>query len=457
MLVCILVSSAIGTGLGFAAGLVPGLHMNNIAAALCAYSSLAASALGTVGGFFMVRDTALLISCFISAALVAHLFAQSITSAYVGIPSEDVVSVLPAHRLAKAGFGRIAVLASADGCMAGVLVSIGLLLPACVIMGPPIELYSWLRRSMVVLVLLFSTILLASEGAQHSSGGVGPRLAGILKGLAVFLTAGALGVLVLQSNYYASRLPDFPWISHGFVMKSSLLLPMFAGLFGVPGLLLSLGSRSVTDISSGSRIILHYKATTRDLALSVFGGLVVGWLPGMTSGSAVALCSPRTKEVSGACDFSSALRFIWLYSSISASGSVFAVGALFTIMRARSGSMDAIESFLGSKSVSQGWLLNFLPIISIALAMLVAALISLILLRRINERLTKLRSLLCSRELAISSLVFVSGLSLALTGVRGALLMGTAAVLGIIPPLCGVRRIQLMGCLLVPIMITLLE
>ena len=431
--------------------------MNNVAAALCAYSTLAVGALGTVGGFFMVRDTALLISCFISAALIAHLFAQSITSAYVGIPSEDVVSVLPAHRLAKAGYGRMAVLASADGCLAGVLLSLGLLLPACVMMGPPIGLYSWLKRSMVVLVLFFSAILLASEGMALSSKRIGLRAVGILKGLAVFLTAGALGVIVLQTNYFASRLPDFPWISHGYVMRSSLLLPMFAGLFGVPGLILSIGSRSVTDVSSRSRIILHHKATTRDLAMSVLGGLVVGWLPGMTSGSTVALCSPRTKEVSGACDFSSALRFIWLYSSISASGSVFAVGALFTIMRARSGSMDAIESFIGSRSVAEGWFLNLLPIISIALAMLVAALLSHLLLRRINERLSRLRSMLCSRELAIASLAFVSGLSLVLTGVRGALLMVTAAVLGIIPPLCGIRRIQLMGCLLVPISITLLE
>lgn len=240
-------------------------------------------------------------------------------------------------------------------------------------------------------------------------------------------------------------------------MRSSLLLPMFAGLFGVPSLILSLGSRSVTDTVSKTRIIVHHRATVRDLVLSVIGGLVVGWLPGMTSGSTVALCSPRTKEVTGTCDFSGAVRFIWLYSSISASGAVFAVGALFTIMRARSGSMDAIESFLGSQSISQGWLLNLLPMVSIAMSILVAATISHILLRRINERLSKLRSLLCSRELAISSLVFVSGLSLALTGTRGALLMATSASLGIIPPLIGVRRIQLMGCLLVPITMTLLE
>lgn len=47
-------------------------------------------------------------------------------------------------------------------------------------------------------------------------------------------------------------------------------------------------------------------------------------------------------------------------------------------------------------------------------------------------------------------------LSMILTGTRGALLLATACALGLLPPLIGVRRIQLMGCLLVPIMVLFL-
>jgi TctA family transporter len=47
--------------------------------------------------------------------------------------------------------------------------------------------------------------------------------------------------------------------------------------------------------------------------------------------------------------------------------------------------------------------------------------------------------------------VFVVVLSVWLTGIRGALVMATCASLGLMPPLIGVRRIQLMGCLLVPV------
>jgi TctA family transporter len=94
--------------------------------------------------------------------------------------------------------------------------------------------------------------------------------------------------------------------------------------------------------------------------------------------------------------------------------------------------------------------------VSIILSMLVASLISHLVLRWLCPRLARLRAVLCSKALALSSLAFVCALSLALTGTRGAILMITATTLGLIPPLAGIRRIQLMGCLLVPIAITFL-
>ena len=456
LLLSVLISAGAGTVVGFAAGLVPGLHMNNIAAALTAYAG------GAVGVFMLLGDVqrpdeaALAISCFVSAAVIAHLFAEAVTSSYVGIPSEDAVSVLPAHRLAKAGLGAVAVTASIDGSLAGVLLSAILLVPMCMLMGAPVGLYALVRRVMVVFIICFSMVLLASEGSpfQVRSLRVDQPLR-IVKALAVFLTAGVLGTMVLRTYYYACPLPDFPWMPGGYVPKSSLLLPMFAGLFGVSGLLLSLGSRSVTDVKS-TGIIAHHSPSLRDLLTSLLGGFIVGWMPGMTSGSAVTLCSPRTKEAGGGGDVGSSVRFIWLYSAISSSGAVFAVGALFTILRARSGSMDAVQFFLGSENLSKGCSSNVLPMVSIILSMLVATIVSHFSLRWLCPRLARLRAVLCSKELAMGSMVFVCALSLALTGTRGAVLLVTATTLGLIPPLAGVRRIQLMGCLLVPIAITFL-
>ncbi len=454
LLFAVLVAAGTGTLVGFGAGLVPGLHMNNIAAAVTAYTGGALALFSAVGALLQMPCEVLMASCFISSGLIAHMFAQAVTSSYVGIPSSDVVSVLPAHRLAKAGFGRVAVTASADGAMAGVLLSVVLLAPVSMLMGDPGGLYAVIRKAMLGLVLLFSGVLLASEGLHGGRPGiyVADRLMHFLEALDIFLAAGVIGTMVLRTNYFACPIPDLPWMPGNYVPESSLLLPMFAGLFGIPGLVLSLGSRPVSE-NKGLKVMVHHHPTKRDILVSLLGGIIVGWMPGMTSGSAVALCSPRTGESGRGRDMSGAVRFIWLYSAISSSGAVFAVGALFTIMRARSGSMDAVLFFLGNEKVAAGWSANAVSILSIILSMLVAAAISRIVLTKLNSGHAKMHAMLCSRSLALGSLAFVVCLSLVLTGTRGALLLATAATLGFIPPLVRVRRIQLMGSLLVPIVL----
>jgi putative membrane protein len=452
-------STLAGFLLGFPAGLVPGLHMNNIAAVVTAYGGASVALFEALGEAVGANASVLLIACFISAALTAHLFASSITSTYVGIPSEDVVSVLPAHRLAMAGLGQIAVRSSVDGALAGIVASSLLLFPICFMMGPPLGIYDVLRKVMFFVIVIFSGILLLSEGfsAIRFRAKAHRPVHKVMGAVAVFLLAGILGMVVFRTNYYACSIPDLPWLPGNFVPRSSLLLPMFAGLFGIPGLLLSLGSRAVSDIDIGSTGPSGYRARPRDFVLSSVGGIIVGWLPGMTSGSAATLCAPASGEVSEGNEIEGALRFIWLYSSITAAGAVFAVGALFVIARARSGSMDAIAFFLGEDAFANSVSADIIPMTSILLAMVLSALISHCLLVGFQSRLVGLRRLLCSRKLAIGSLFFVACLSIALTGTRGALLMATSATLGIVPPLTGIRRIQLMGCLLVPIAVLLLS
>jgi len=453
LLASIVLSAIAGTLLGFAAGLVPGLHMNNIAASLTAYASVTLAAFGALERITGGADDGILVCCFISAALVAHLFGEAMTSTYVGIPSEDVVSVLPAHRLARAGLGSVAVRASADGCFVGVLIASALLVPMCVLMGPPIHFYSIVKKGMVIIAIGCSVLLVLSEGLSvRSMWWVRGSSLRVIKAAVIFCTSGVLGAIVLQSNYFACALPDLPWMDPGFVPRSSLLLPLFAGLFGVPSLLLSLGSGPVRDIGSGTWRHLQHAPKLGDLVLSVIGGTLVGWLPGMTSGSSTTLCSPTTREVGGGGDPVGSVRFIWLYSAVSSVGAVFSVGALFVIMRARSGSMDAVASFLEITS-HERWLSNALPMTSILLSMLIAALICNHAIGVLDSRLVWLRRIMCSKKLAIASLAFILSLCVAITGSRGALLMASSASLGVIPPIIGIRRIQLMGCLLVPISI----
>lgn len=437
-----------GTCAGFAAGLVPGLHMNNIAAVLTAYSGATLAAFGSFGEAFGSDDVPLLITCFISAALMGHLFAESFTSTYLGIPAGDVVSVLPAHRLARAGLGEVAVRASADGSLCGALLAAVMLIPMCLLMGRPVNLYGWLSQAMGFIMLFVSVVLLYTEGWGIPRSN---RAGKIAKAALLFGAAGILGTLVLCTDYCACEIPDLPLNDRGFVPRSSLLLPMFAGLYGVPGLLLGLRSTTVLDMACDSAEKTVHTPSRKDLMMSLLGGSLVGWMPGMTAGSSATVCAPSVREYSGGTEVSESVRFIWLYSSISASGAVLALGALFVILRARSGCMDAAQFFLGDRIEPESVIENSEALAVMMIAMLVAASIGHLMVSRLNPRMGRMRARLCSNKLAIASLVFVCSLSLVLTGTRGALVMVTAACLGLLPPLSGVRRIQLMGCLLVPI------
>ena len=444
VLLAVLASASAGVCVGFGGGLVPGLHMNNIAAALTAYAGAALAFFGAMSDVLGSDSPGLMICCFVSSALVAHMFAESVTSTYLGIPAGDVVSVLPAHRLARAGLGRIAVNSSADGSLSGVLLTVVLFPPVCLLMGHPIQLYSLMHEVMGFLIIVFSGVMLLSDG---------PSIPRVTKATALFLTSGVLGSVVLMSNFHASSLPDVPWIHEPYVQKSSLLLPLFAGLFGIPSLLMSYGSRDVFDIRSEDQRDVSIKPGPKDYARSLLGGAVVGWLPGMTSGASATLCAPRVRELDGDDDIESSARFIWLYSFVSASGAVFAVGALFVILRARSGSMDAVQFFLGDTLVAGDLRQDLLPLASLLLSMLVSACVSRFVLRVIDSKLMNLHRLLCSRRVAVISMLFVCSLSVALTGVRGMIVLSAAVCLGLLPMRIGVRRIQLMGCLLVPITI----
>jgi putative membrane protein len=270
----------------------------------------------------------------------------------------------------------------------------------------------------------------------------------------LFMSSGLLGMIVLESDYFAC---DMPGCVSEFVPRSSLLLPLFAGLFGLPTLILSLRERRTDRMEPAFGRKLSPVVERRVQALSLLGGFLVGWIPGMTSGSSATLCSSisrRPAEDATAVD--DAVRFIWLYSAVSSAGAVLSVGALFSIMRARSGVMDAVVSLTSPEPFSSSVGSLLLPS-AILLSMLLSALVSHIALMQLRSRLKAGTNRLCSKRLSICAALFVCGLVAFLTGMRGMLLLSASCSLGLVPPMIGVRRIHLMGCLLVPIALSFLS
>ena len=440
----VLLSSSAGALAGFAAGLVPGLHMNNFAAAIVAYAGVCSGAT-TLG---VLSPPVLILPCFLCAALTAHMFASAVGSTYLGVPDGDAVSVLPAHRLARAGLGPIAVRASVDGTLTGVLVSSLVLLPVSVLLGDAVGGYGLIQSIMLPLVLGMSVLLIWScvpAGASRCA-----RVMALILTLAVFSASGYLGLAVLQSFYSASPMPEVPWVDPGTLSRSALLLPLFAGLFGLPNLIMGLTSAPIVGLPRRDGPQVSPVPRPADLGICLLAGAMVGWLPGMTSGTAAAALSPDDGELGQGDGVERSTRFIWKYAAITSAGSVMSVGALLVISRARSGTMDAVSLSLGVASGGA----SLLPIGCLLVSsMLLSAALCHWLMRALESRLAMdgARRMLSSRWTAGASIAFLCVLTFALTGLRGGLILSAACLLGLLTVRAGVRRVCLMGCMLVPI------
>ena len=458
LLVSIVVSSTAGFALGFVTGLVPGLHVNNVAAAVVAYAGCILGCFTAIGGLLGCDVPGLLISCFLVSALVSHSFSEAVPNTFVGIPASDAVSVLPAHRLAKAGLGWLAIRSSMDGSMAGVLLATVMIVPVCLCMGPWIGIYSALKTVMGFLIILFSAVLVLSDRGSNDpiSDGIGDKARVAMIASGIFMISGLLGIVVLESDYFCSNLSPLPFGSEP-IPSSSLLLPLFAGLFGVPTLLLSLSQEDGAYVEMGRGIKLSPGRYRSESLLTIFGGLLVGWIPGMTSGSSATLCAIIARKPLGeGCGVDASRRFIWLYSAISSAGAVLSIGALFVILRARSGVMDAVTMFLGAIDPFDGEMCDLVAPCALLLSMMLSAIASHSLMQSMRSILKRGARHLLSKRLTIVCILFICVLAAALTGFRGMLLMFAACSLGLLPPRLGVRRIHLMGCLLVPISISFL-
>ncbi|MCU0859576.1 MAG: hypothetical protein MUE55_03205, partial [Thermoplasmata archaeon] len=86
-------------------------------------------------------------------------------------------------------------------------------------------------------------------------------------------------------------------------------------------------------------------------------------------------------------------------------------------------------------------------------SMLLSAALCHWLMRSLEPRLAgdKARRLLSSRWAACACIVFLCALALSVTGLRGGLVLSAAFLLGILTMRAGVRRVCLMGCMMVPI------
>ncbi|MFH1106391.1 MAG: tripartite tricarboxylate transporter permease [Candidatus Micrarchaeota archaeon] len=335
---------------------------------------------------------------FASALSFSHLVFETLPALFLFIPTENLsASVLPFQRMALQGRGaealnRIIAATLLALCVAAAVLPLqAAALPA--IKEAVGENLKW--ALLAVLALYFTSMRKWKER---------------LGSLAVFLLSGALGVTAFAA----------PWVREP-------LFPLLTGLFAVPAILLARGS-AVKDGGAAGETRLDVRLVLAGVAV----GSVSSLLPGLTVAVLLCICLLAVKEDYGA--------FMSLAPSIAASKTLYDLASPFTVGNARSMAGAIIAGAPGPEAQTLA--------IASASALASAALASAVLLATYRKILAKTGGDYSGFKkwlLAVLALI-----ALGLNGWQGILLMTTAALVGALPLLLGLRRSAAVGALVVP-------
>lgn len=395
-----------GSLVGLLTGLVPGLHVN----------TLAAMALGLAWD----HPAAPL---FVLAVGITHTFVAILPATYLGAPdSSTALATLPAHRMLRFGQAPTAVRTSAQASLLALLMVAGLAVPYRWLLDEPGRLASWMSDATPW--ALTATILVLVW--QERRGG--PRAMMWAAGL--HLGAGLLGLAVLDHRFA------------GPLAGGSTLLPLLAGLFGAPTLVVAMrhaGDTPLQDPPTDLDPALRRRCG-RATTIGVAAASITAVLPGVTA--AVATAVARAGDA-GAEDDAHPLPVIATLSAVNTAHALFALLVLMHLGTVRSGLGAYLETAWVTPSL---WTMT-----TVAMG---AGILGYLGTRALDPLFSVLLTRLPARPLSLAALAALVAMTGLLTGPLGTLLLASATALGLVPLAVGVRRVHLAGVLLVPILAT---
>jgi putative membrane protein len=390
-----LAAVASGVFLGTCSGLVPGLHVNNLALLLAAVAP-------------MVPAPPHLIGAAMLAAGVTHSFLDVVPTLALGVPDPAMaVSALPGHRLVMAGRGREALRISALGSGVAVAFAFVLGLPVTWLAGAVAPL---VYANLTVVIAALVLILLVRERGRRAKLGGGLALA----------ASGLLGSYALPLN------------PSGVAPTGDVLAPLFAGLFGVPVLLAAFRGSGVP--AQDDPVVADSPACVLSPGIAgSLAGAAVAYVPGI-SGAIGAVFALELTSSDGDRAFIAAL------SGVNTANTVFALFALLSLGDPHTGVLVAFE---------RASLPRTLPLLLASVAL--AACAGALFVPLFGDRYFRLVRRINHRRLTVAVCALLVVLAWVFAGLVGVALLGIATLVGLIPPTFGARRVHLMGVLLVPL------
>jgi len=395
MFIELIIALIIGVVAGTLTGLFPGIHINLVAVGL----------LALVSGSYFSGIAPMILVVFIVAMAVTHTFIDFIPSIFLGAPEEDsFLAVLPGHQLLQEGKGYEAIVYT----LYGSLVALPVILLFSILFVGFLPFVFDFSRAFIPYVLVFVSLYLIFREEEWILSGV------------VFLLAGFLGL-------FSFNLP-----------VREPLLPLLTGLFGVSSLIVSLKNR-IQIPKQEVKPLREIKLKRRFWARSIFAAIVSAplssFLPGMGAGHAAVIGS----EISGTGDKQS---FLFLVGAINTIVMALSFVTIYAIGRSRTGAAVAVQEILNEISFGNLVVVLFVIVISGILAFFVGLSLARVFASYIGKVNYRLLSFI------VLGVLFV--INLVLSNFLGLLVLVTASALGVFCILSRVRRIQLMGVLLVP-------
>ncbi len=402
MFIEIIMAILLGCLFGVVTGLIPGLHINLVALILFSISPV-----------LLGYTNVIAVASFIIAMSITHTFTDFISATYLGAPADDTaLAVLPAHKLLLDGKGHEAIRLTLIGSLLCLIFTIALV-PLLIIAVPFIfnslkDYVGWILLAIIVFMVLKETTMNKKFWTLYLVG-----------------LAGTLGLIVFN-------MPNL----------NDPLLPMLSGLFGIPILLLSLTQKVSLPIQ---RITEMIKVKTSDLSKAigsgVFSGSLISIFPGLGPAQAAVLAGQLVRKI----DIYS---YLILVGGINTVSMILSLITLFTIEKARNGSIIVVQQLLQTIDVNV-----FILFLAVAL---IAGGVSTFLTLSISKLFSRIMNKLNYSMLSIIIIIFISLMVFYFSGFLGILILIVATAVGLIPNIVNINRSISMSCLLVPIILVTL-
>lgn len=389
----ILIALFFGILFGVCTGLFPGIHINLVAAML----------LASLGYFSGIESIVLVV--FIVAMAITHTFIDFIPSVFLGAPDdENFLAVLPGHELLRKGRGHEAVVLTLYGGL--IALPIVLIFSVVFILFLP-SVFGFVK-SIIAYILIFASLYLVFREKEF------------ILGFVVFLMAGFLGLLTFNLPV---REP---------------LLPLLSGLFGLSGLIISVKTKTKIPqqkISKLREIRMGVRDFLRTSLAVVVAAPLCSFLPGIGSGHAAVIGS----EISGSRERS---KFLFLVGAVNTAVMGLSFVTVYSIGKGRTGSAAVVQGILGEITLRNlGLILGVVVIVG---------LIAFILGVWLSKFFAKfvMRFNYSKISLAVMGILII--VNLVLSNWVGIIVLIIGAAVGVFCVVSNVRRIQMMGCLLLP-------